>query len=65
MDHLLYVKQTSEYLLVTILYVDNLIILASTTPWVTLDVIFSTLMSSKHSLCSYGLPHERCQRYKL
>ena len=45
MDHLLYVKQTSEYLLVTILYVDNLIILASTTPWVTLDVIFSTLMS--------------------
>ena len=29
MNHLLYVKQTSEYLLVTILYVDDLIIFAS------------------------------------
>lgn len=29
MNHLLYVKQMSEYLLVTILYVDDLIIFAS------------------------------------
>ena len=29
MDHSLYIKQTCEYLLVTILYVDDLIILAS------------------------------------